>query len=135
MKPFFFVFLCRAEIFFVFFVFVPGGNREWWAAPPGAAHRSYNPGMYVSCIHLCRPMYVGMYVYNYIYIYMNRPICMNDIKYRSIPLPHIFSRKKRGLQLNYHFVFWSIYYVALPHNSSQSQNCITNITSLTHTTD
>ena len=22
---------------------VPGGNREWWAAPPGAAHRSYNP--------------------------------------------------------------------------------------------
>ena len=35
-------FYCRAEIFF--FLVVPGENRECWAAPPGAAHRSYNPG-------------------------------------------------------------------------------------------
>ena len=34
-------FLCRADL--VFFWVVPGGNRECWAAPPGAAHRSYNP--------------------------------------------------------------------------------------------
>ena len=26
---------------------VPGGNREWWAAPPGAAHRSYNPDHHI----------------------------------------------------------------------------------------
>ena len=31
---------------------MPGGNRKWWAAPPGAAHRSYNPGGQVKWIQL-----------------------------------------------------------------------------------
>ena len=41
-------FFCAGRKSFIFLV-VPGGNRECWAAPPGAAHRSYNPG------HTTRP--------------------------------------------------------------------------------
>ena len=44
----------RHTIFFFFFC-VPGGNCEWWAAPPGGAHRSYNP------VHVYRDMQLKIF--------------------------------------------------------------------------
>ena len=48
---FFFFFFVQGGNHFFFWV-VPGGNRECWAAPPGAAHRSYNPDVWYSFLIL-----------------------------------------------------------------------------------
>ena len=72
---------------------VPGGIREWWAAPPGAAHRSYNPANW-HYLHNTHWIYCFIVVlkdnyesnFNFIYYRMENNIKMT--KFSSMESPY-----------------------------------------------